>query len=63
MIKSMTGFAAVTQEDEHASLSVTIRAVNHRHLDYSYACLSLWPPSSLRSGPWWPSASRAAGSS
>lgn len=33
MIKSMTGFAAVTQEDESASLAVTIRAVNHRFLD------------------------------
>jgi uncharacterized protein (TIGR00255 family) len=33
MIKSMTGFAAVSQEDERLSLSVTIRAVNHRFLD------------------------------
>jgi uncharacterized protein (TIGR00255 family) len=33
MIKSMTGFAALTQEDERATISVTIRAVNHRHLD------------------------------
>jgi uncharacterized protein (TIGR00255 family) len=33
MIKSMTGFAALTREDERASVSVTIRAVNHRHLD------------------------------
>src|SRR5471030_2937363 len=33
MIKSMTGFAALTREDERATLSVTIRAVNHRHLD------------------------------
>ena len=29
----MTGFAAVTREDERASVSATIRAVNHRHLD------------------------------
>jgi len=33
MIKSMTGFAAVTLEDERATIAVTIRAVNHRYLD------------------------------
>jgi uncharacterized protein (TIGR00255 family) len=33
MIKSMTGFAAVTKEDERAALGVTVRALNHRHLD------------------------------
>lgn len=33
MIKSMTGFASVTHEDHRASMSVTIRAVNHRYLD------------------------------
>jgi uncharacterized protein (TIGR00255 family) len=33
MIKSMTGFAAVTREDERAMVGVTIRALNHRHLD------------------------------
>src|SRR5258706_2035404 len=33
MIKSMTGFAAVTREDDRATLAVTIRALNHRHLD------------------------------
>lgn len=33
MIRSMTGFASVTHEDDRASLSVTIRAVNHRYLD------------------------------
>jgi uncharacterized protein (TIGR00255 family) len=33
MIKSMTGFAAVTRDDESATISVTIRAVNHRYLD------------------------------
>src|SRR6185436_17410716 len=33
MIKSMTGFAALTREDEGATIAVTIRAVNHRHLD------------------------------
>ena len=33
MIKSMTGFAALTRDDEGATISVTIRAVNHRYLD------------------------------
>jgi uncharacterized protein (TIGR00255 family) len=33
VIKSMTGFAAVTREDVHASVAVTVRTVNHRHLD------------------------------
>ena len=42
MIKSMTGFAALTREDERATIAVTIRAVNHRHLD-----LQLRSPQSL----------------
>src|SRR5262245_16677523 len=33
MIKSMTGFANVTREDERATIAVTIRALNHRYLD------------------------------
>ena len=33
MIKSMTGFAAVTHEDERAAIAVTIRSLNHRYLD------------------------------
>jgi uncharacterized protein (TIGR00255 family) len=33
MIKSMTGFAAVTREDDRATIAVTVRALNHRHLD------------------------------
>jgi uncharacterized protein (TIGR00255 family) len=33
MIKSMTGFASLTHEDDRATLGVTVRAVNHRHLD------------------------------
>lgn len=33
MIKSMTGFASQTREDERGSLAVTLRAVNHRFLD------------------------------
>ena len=44
MIKSMTGFAAVTREDDVATISVTVRAVNHRHLD-----LQLRVPQSLAS--------------
>ena len=42
MIKSMTGFASLTHEDERATIGVTIRAVNHRFLD-----LQLRIPSSL----------------
>lgn len=34
MIRSMTGFAALTREDEQATVSVTLRAVNHRFLDF-----------------------------
>jgi len=33
VIKSMTGFASLTHEDEHATIAVTVRAVNHRFLD------------------------------
>jgi uncharacterized protein (TIGR00255 family) len=33
MIKSMTGFASSTRETDTATISVTVRAVNHRHLD------------------------------
>jgi uncharacterized protein (TIGR00255 family) len=33
MIKSMTGFAAVNREDDRATITVTIRALNHRYLD------------------------------
>jgi uncharacterized protein (TIGR00255 family) len=33
MIKSMTGFAALTREDDRGTLSLTLRAVNHRFLD------------------------------
>ena len=42
MIKSMTGFAAVQREDDRAAMAVTIRALNHRHLD-----LQLRMPQSL----------------
>ena len=33
MIKSMTGFASLTHDDERGTIGVTIRAVNHRFLD------------------------------
>jgi uncharacterized protein (TIGR00255 family) len=42
MIRSMTGFAALTREDERATINVTVRTLNHRHLD-----LQLRLPSSL----------------
>jgi uncharacterized protein (TIGR00255 family) len=42
MIKSMTGFASVTSEDERATVAVTVRALNHRYLD-----LQLRVPQSL----------------
>jgi len=33
MIKSMTGFASIAHEDARATITVTIRALNHRYLD------------------------------
>jgi uncharacterized protein (TIGR00255 family) len=33
VIKSMTGFASVTSEDERATVAATVRALNHRYLD------------------------------
>jgi uncharacterized protein (TIGR00255 family) len=42
MIKSMTGFASLTRDDELATISVTVKAVNHRFLD-----LQLRLPASL----------------
>jgi len=42
MIKSMTGFTSVMREDERATITVTIRALNHRYLD-----LQLRVPQSL----------------
>jgi uncharacterized protein (TIGR00255 family) len=33
MIKSMTGFASLTHEDDRATIGVTVRAVNHGFLD------------------------------
>lgn len=42
MITSMTGFASVSREEDRATVSVTLRALNHRHLD-----LQLRMPQSL----------------
>jgi uncharacterized protein (TIGR00255 family) len=42
MIKSMTGFASLTRDDDLATITVTIKAVNHRFLD-----LQLRVPGSL----------------
>jgi uncharacterized protein (TIGR00255 family) len=42
MIKSMTGFASLTRDDELATIAVTVKAVNHRFLD-----LQLRVPSSM----------------
>ena len=33
MIKSMTGFASLTKDDDAAAISVTVKGVNHRFLD------------------------------
>jgi uncharacterized protein (TIGR00255 family) len=33
MIKSMTGFASLTKDDESATITVTVRSVNHKFLD------------------------------
>ena len=33
MIKSMTGFASLTREHEAATITATIKSVNHRFLD------------------------------
>jgi uncharacterized protein (TIGR00255 family) len=42
MIKSMTGFASLTRDDDVATITVTVKAVNHRFLD-----LQLRLPASL----------------
>jgi uncharacterized protein (TIGR00255 family) len=44
MIKSMTGFASLTRDEPSGTISVTIRAVNHRFLD-----VQLRAPSALAS--------------
>jgi uncharacterized protein (TIGR00255 family) len=51
MIKSMTGFASLTREDESAVISVTVKGVNHRFLDMQVRAPSALAPleSRLRS--------------
>jgi uncharacterized protein (TIGR00255 family) len=44
MIKSMTGFASFSREDERATVAVTIRAVNHRYLDLALRSPQLLAP-------------------
>ena len=44
MIKSMTGFASLTRDDEVATITITVRSVNHKFLD-----LQLRLPSTLGS--------------
>ena len=46
MIKSMTGFASLTRDDERGAMGVTIRSVNHRFLD-----LQLRLPPSIAEAP------------
>lgn len=36
MIQSMTGFASVTRELDHAALTVELRSVNHRYLEIQF---------------------------
>jgi uncharacterized protein (TIGR00255 family) len=42
VIKSMTGFASLTRETGRAAVSVTVRAVNHRHLDVQVRLPAAW---------------------
>jgi uncharacterized protein (TIGR00255 family) len=44
MIKSMTGFASLTRDDDAATIAITVRSVNHKFLD-----LQLRVPSALAS--------------
>jgi uncharacterized protein (TIGR00255 family) len=44
MIKSMTGFASLTEDDEAATITVTVRSVNHRFLDLQLRLPSSFAP-------------------
>ena len=48
MIKSMTGFASLTRDEASATISVTIRAVNHRFLDVQLRAPSALAPIETR---------------
>ncbi len=53
MIKSMTGFASLTREDDGATIAVTMRAVNHRYPRSAAArCRSRWRRSRARVARW-----------
>ena len=56
MIKSMTGFASLTREDERGAIGVTIRAVNHRFLDLQLRLPQSLPSSSRACARWCSSA-------
>ena len=43
MIKSMTGFASLTREDDAATIAVSVKTVNHRFLDVQVRALSYEP--------------------
>jgi uncharacterized protein (TIGR00255 family) len=48
MIKSMTGFASLTREGEHATVTVTAKGVNHRFLDLQLRMPSALAPVEVR---------------
>ena len=48
MIKSMTGFASLTRDDEAATVAVTVRSVNHKFLDLQLRVPSTLGPSEGR---------------
>ena len=48
MIKSMTGFASLTRDDDVATIAVTIRAVNHKFLDLQLRVPPALAPAEVR---------------
>jgi uncharacterized protein (TIGR00255 family) len=48
MIKSMTGYAALTRDDETGTITVAVRAVNHRFLDLQLRIPQLLTPMESR---------------
>ncbi len=48
MIKSMTGFASLTRDDEIATITVTVRSVNHKFLDLQMRVPPTLGPSETR---------------
>src|SRR6476659_8058134 len=43
MIKSMTGFSSATRESELATVSVSVKSVNHRFLDVQFRLPQVTP--------------------